>query len=269
MKVFLSHASEDKKLVEQVHIRLGSRYPEIQGWLDKYEILGGDDFIEKIHAGIAESDKFLIFLSPNSIDKPWVRTELRKALADEINGIKPEFIIPIKVGHISQVPPFLESRLYIDLETKTEEEWLQDLYAAITRTKRQIGEATENLTVSTYPAIDNPHAALVAFESHFWAEPIGFKIVTSAKIKSTKWIFPELKGMHMLSISEIKADFQYALLVQNLRIRPKSPFAIGIEFEEPGNPTQYIDSVQRWDGSGGESSLQGIVFGEESKTPAK
>ena len=63
MKVFLSHAAEDKPVVEQVYLRLRSHYPEIETWLDKYEILGGDDLIEKIHKGIAESDKFLIFLS--------------------------------------------------------------------------------------------------------------------------------------------------------------------------------------------------------------
>ena len=103
-KVFFSHASEDKPLVEQVFLRVQQRFPDIKGWLDKYEILGGDDLIESIHKGIETSDKFLIFLSPNSIDKSWVRTELRKALSDEINGIKPEFIIPVKVGHISQFP---------------------------------------------------------------------------------------------------------------------------------------------------------------------
>ena len=113
MKVFLSHASEDKKLVEQIHLRIASKFPTIESWLDKYEIFGGDDLIDKIYTGIKDADKFLIFLSPNSIDKPWVRTELKKALADEISGIKPEFIIPIKIGTIPSFPPFLESRFYI------------------------------------------------------------------------------------------------------------------------------------------------------------
>ena len=47
MRVFLSHASEDKKLVEQIHLRIASRFPTIESWLDKYEILGGDDLIDK------------------------------------------------------------------------------------------------------------------------------------------------------------------------------------------------------------------------------
>lgn len=260
MKVFLCHASEDKKLVEQVLIRLQTRFPDIQGWLDKYEILGGDDLIEKIHSGINESDKFLIFLSPNSIDKPWVRTELRKALADEIAGVKPEFIIPIKVGHISQFPPFLESRFYIDIETKTEEEWLQDIFAAISRTKKPLAEATENLRVSAHIAADNPKAAMLVFEALFWAEPIGFKITTSTAVKSSVWQLPGLKGMHQVSVSELKAEKQYALKIQDKAIRPKNPFVIGLEFDKEGDPIQYISGIEKWDGMGGDSSLRFIDF---------
>lgn len=121
-RVFFSHASEDKAIVEQVYLRITTKYPEIKGWIDKYEIVGGDDLIEKIASGIDESDKFLIFISKNSINKSWVRTELKKALMKEISGINPNFIVPIKLGHIDTFPSFLESKLYIDLETKTEDE---------------------------------------------------------------------------------------------------------------------------------------------------
>ena len=226
MKVFLSYASEDKALVEQVHLRLIVRFPEIESWLDKYEILGGDDLIEKIHSGISQADKFVIFLSPNSIDKPWVRTELRKALADEISGVKPEFIIPIKVGSIPTFPPFLESRFYIDIENKTEEEWLQDIYAAIHRKKTPLGEATENLRVSAHIASDNSKAAMLVFEALFWAEPISFKVTTTAKVKSSIWQLPGLKGMQQVSVSELKQDNTYAIAIQNYTIKPKKPFVI-------------------------------------------
>lgn len=260
MKVFLSHASEDKKLVEQVLIRLQTRFPDIQGWLDKYEIFGGDDLIEKIHAGITHSDKFLIFLSPNSVDKPWVRTELRKALSDEISGIKPEFIIPIKLGYISQFPPFLESSFYIDIETKTEEEWLQDIFSAISRTKKPLADATENLRITAHIASDNPKAAMLVFEALFWAETIAFKITTSAEVKSTVWQIPGLKGMHQVSITELKANKQYGFCMQNKVIRPKNPFVVGIEFDRDGDPIQYITGVEKWDGSDGDSSVRFIDF---------
>lgn len=260
MKVFLSYASEDKKLVEQVHLRIAKRYPKIEAWLDKYEILGGDDLIDKIHAGITAADKFLIFLSPNSIDKPWVRTELRKALADEISGVKPEFIIPIKIGTIPSFPPFLESRFYIDIENKTEDEWLQDIYAAIHREKKPLGEQTQNLRVSAHIASDNLKAAMLVFEALFWAEPISFKVTTNSPVKSTVWQLPGLTGMHQLSVSELKEDTAYALAIQNHSVQPKKPFVIGLEFEADRDPRECILQIDKWDGSGGDVSLRFMEF---------
>ena len=261
MKAFLCHASEDKALVEQVYLRLKETYLEIEPWLDKYEIIGGDDLIETIHAAISDADKFLIFLSPNSVDKPWVRTELRKALADEINGVKPEFIIPIKVGSIPSYPPFLESRFYIDIESKTENEWLEEIYRAINRQKRATDSPTENLVVSTHVASDNPRAAMLVFEARFWAEPISFRVRTSEKVVNAVWQVPGLKGMHQLSVSEKREDNEYAIALQNRSIRPKQPFIIGLEFASPGDPRQCILGVDKWDGSGGDSSLRFMSFG--------
>lgn len=260
MKVFLSHASEDKPLVEQVHLRLSTRFPNLSSWLDKYEILGGDDLIEVIHKGISEADKFLIFLSPNSIDKPWVRAELRKALSDEIKGIKPEFIVPIKVGSIPSFPPFLESKFYIDIENKTEEEWLQDIHAAIFRQKKPLGNQTENLQVSVHLAADNPRAAMLVFEARFWAEPISFLVKTAKPVKSAVWQVPGLKGMHQMSVNELRGTNQYGLAVQNQSITPKHPFVIGIEFDAPEDPRSLIVGADTWDGVGGESSLRFMSF---------
>ncbi len=260
MKIFFSHASEDKPLVEQVFLKVQNKYPDIQGWLDKYEILGGDDLIEKVHAGIEESDKFLIFLSKDSIDKPWVRTELRKALADEINGVKPEFIIPVKIGHISQMPPFLESRFYIDIESKIEEEWLADLYGAIMRQKKVLEKPSENLNVSVTTAQDNPKAAMVAFEAQFWAEPIGFKITTDADILSCRIQSPAFKGIQQISKSEIKSSREYGILIRNHTIKPKVPFIIGLVLETEGDPRSHVVEISAWDGSGGENSFSISAF---------
>jgi len=261
MKVFFSYASEDKAIVEQIFLRVCSKFPNIEGWLDKYEIVGGDDLIEKIHEGIESADKFLIFLSPNSIDKPWVRAELRKALMSEIEGIKPEFIVPVKIGTISQFPPFLESKYYIDIESKTQEEWLQDIHAAITREKKSPDKPTDNLLVSAHIASDNPKAVIVVFEAQFWAEQIGFKVTVSEDIKSTMWSLPSLKGMQQVSISKLERDKEYGVRIFDKSIRPKIPFIMRIEFADPGDPRKKVVSVDdRWDGSDGEQSMSFIHF---------
>jgi hypothetical protein len=53
-------------------------------------------------------------------------------------------------------------------------------------------KATENLRVSTHIAGDTPNAAMILFESLFWAEPIGFEISTYAEVKSSVWQIPGL-----------------------------------------------------------------------------
>lgn len=260
MKVFFSHATEDKAIVEQIFLRVIQKFPEIKGWLDKYEILGGDDLIEKVHSGIEEADKFLIFLSPASIDKPWVKTELRKALMSEIHGIKSEFIIPIKIGHISQSPAFLESRFYIDIESKTEEEWLADVYNAITRQKKNLDAPTDNLLIIASIAADEPNAVIISFEAQFWAEPIGFRVVVKENIKLAKWEMPTLKGMQQVSISELNTKLEYAVRIYNHSIKPKNPFHIKILFPTAGDPQLKIASVNKWDGEEGAKFMNIMSF---------
>lgn len=260
MKVFFSHASEDKAVVEQIYLRVCERFPDVKGWLDKYEIIGGDDLIEKINQGIEDADRFLIFLSPNSIDKPWVQAELRKALMSEIQGVKPEFIVPVKIGAISQFPPFLESKFYVDIEGKTQEEWLQDIHAAITREKKSPDRPADNIVISANIAADNTNAVVLVFEAQFWAEAIGFKVTVSEDIKSTMWSMSALKGMQQVSISKLEGTREYGIRIYDKVIRPKAPFIMGIEFEEGGDPRQKILGVGQWDGSGGEQSMSFIHF---------
>jgi len=260
MKVFFSYASEDKAIVEQVFLRVNDKFPNISGWLDKYEIFGGDDLIEKINKGIDSSDKFLIFLSSNSIDKPWIRAELRKALMKEINGVDPEFIIPVKLGKISSFPPFLESKYYIDLETKTENEWLEEIYCGITREPKIEKNSEENLKISFHIAPENPQAAIIVFESMYWAEEVSFIIKTKSKIKSNMWRFPHLKGCHNISINEKSDDFSYGVQILNINIERTKLFYVGLVFENVSDPRKEIIAVEKWDGSGGSSSMRSICF---------
>jgi hypothetical protein len=69
-----------------------------------------------------EAEKFFIFLSPMSVNKPWVQRELRRALMREISGVDPQFIVPIKLGELDRLPAFLEDKLYIDLGRLTRED---------------------------------------------------------------------------------------------------------------------------------------------------
>ena len=110
--VFLCHASEDKPSVRSVALGL-SRYG-ISSWLDEAEMKVGDVLVQKISEGIEKADKFCVFLTENSVSKPWVKFELHQAVTREINQGN-IFILPV-VLHECSIPGFLQAKMYIDFK---------------------------------------------------------------------------------------------------------------------------------------------------------
>jgi hypothetical protein len=101
---------------------------------------------------------------------------------------------------------------------------------------------------------------MLVFEAVFWAEPISFLVKTSKPVKSSVWQVHGLKGMHQMSVNEMKGESQYGLAIQSQSIKPKHPFVIGIEFDASEDPRSLILGVDKWDGFGGESSLRFMSF---------
>ena len=108
-KAFISHASEDKeRFVIDFSTKLRSK--GIDAWLDKWEMLPGDSLVDKIfEEGIKNADAFVIILSQNSVDKPWVREELNAGFVKKL-GAKIK-IIPVVIDDC-KVPECLKSTLW-------------------------------------------------------------------------------------------------------------------------------------------------------------
>lgn len=75
MKIFLSHSSSDKTLVEAVYAKLEPN----AAWIDKAEIEWGELFLEKIADGIEKASDFVLFWSVSAKKSEWVRLELNMA----------------------------------------------------------------------------------------------------------------------------------------------------------------------------------------------
>lgn len=258
MKVFFSHAGEDGQVVEQVFRRVVDTYPDVEPWLARYEIVGGDDLLDKLAQGIEEADKFLVFLSTHSVDKPWVKAELKKALMAEIQGVKPEFIVPVKLGKISRFPPFIESKYYIDLEAKTEAEWLPEMHASITGVPTSGPDTKKNLRVTYERVIGEDAAVAVVFEAAYWAEPIGFRIATGAPIIDRQHqLLPPQRGGTLNYATQEERNI-YGVALPHNRLSPGQRFAMLMKFEAGTDLTRVISRVEQWDGSG--STQSGIAF---------
>ncbi len=79
---FISHSTLDKPFVRQLAVDLLAAGVKV--WIDEQRIVVGDSIPEKVAQGVAESDFFVVVLSKNSVQSPWVTKELNHALVKEI-----------------------------------------------------------------------------------------------------------------------------------------------------------------------------------------
>jgi len=110
VNVFISYSRKDRRFVRRLTKDL-ERYG-FAVWIDEKDIRVGSSIAESIRVGIERSDYFLVVISENSSDSPWVRRELDVALNAEMSG-RIRSVLPLMVGTIT-VPSLLEGKLYAD-----------------------------------------------------------------------------------------------------------------------------------------------------------
>ncbi|SMG17745.1 toll/interleukin-1 receptor domain-containing protein [Paraburkholderia susongensis] len=123
---FLSHSSIDKPFIRQLAADLTANGVDV--WLDEQRIRVGDSIPEKIAQGLAGSDFFLIGMSGNSANSPWVQKELNNALVNEVQRRKVH-ILPLKLDD-SPMPQILADKKYADF-SKSYKAGLDDLLNAL------------------------------------------------------------------------------------------------------------------------------------------
>ncbi len=79
--VFISHSSKDDGFVKELREALEGLGLSV--WADSRELVGGAKLAPKIEEAIETASHFVAVLSPAVFNSPWVRREIRKALAVE------------------------------------------------------------------------------------------------------------------------------------------------------------------------------------------
>jgi len=231
-KVFFSYASEDREVVDAIYTALATEHPEHKPWMDKYEIVAGQSLLDKIADGMDAAEKFFVFLSSLSITKPWVKRELQRALMREIDGVEPDYIVPVKLSDLARVPAFLEGKRYIDLAVLRREEWLSEFDAAIrgAPTSRVHAESAENVEVRVEVGPEGPHVAHLHFHATMWAEEFAFVVQTREDLAPLSTNGPG-------AIMELLVGSSFALTKPRLRVGPRI-VALGFEAPDlrPGRP---------------------------------
>jgi hypothetical protein len=90
--IFISHASEDTKIVAQP-LADTLRRAGVKVWLDEYELKIGDSLIGRIEEGLSKSRFGAVILSPAFLAKLWPKKELAGLRAREVEGRR--VVLPI------------------------------------------------------------------------------------------------------------------------------------------------------------------------------
>jgi hypothetical protein len=107
--VYLAHASEDHEtLARPLAEKLMANGIEV--WFDEWEIRPGDSLRRKMEAGLANCTHFVVLLTPHSLHKPWVETEVDAGFVRAVSG--DARFIGLRMGvSVNDLSPFLRTLL--------------------------------------------------------------------------------------------------------------------------------------------------------------
>lgn len=107
-KVFLSFGWEDHSLAGKIAHELMSQ--GVDTWWADWEIKSGDSIRQRIDEGLGRCTHFLVLLSPNSIDKPWVKEEMDAGFMRMLDNACTFLPLRYNLSH-EKLPPLLKGRL--------------------------------------------------------------------------------------------------------------------------------------------------------------
>lgn len=218
VKVFVSHSSKDKSIVDRIVSDLENR--GISVWYDKSEIKAGDNIVEKVNEGLRDSKYFLIILSPNAIRSSWVTEETSFAVLQQI-ALKGIFVIPILIEDCD-IPPLLRPKRYVDFRNSYDQGIQQLLEVFMANSEVLVSLSREK--ISPWPDISQADKEYIYLYSTRFDKV--FKLPCSLNSSASElidYIVETLKLPWNKDIPELgmRWSFSYAIL-HNGRIIPLS-----------------------------------------------
>jgi TIR domain len=127
MRVFISYSSKDEGLATKVVKSLEDA--GLDAWYQKREILPGDNWAEKIAAGLKESTAMVVLVTPAALESDAVRNSISYALTESAFSKR---LIPVIVGESEDFPadqmPWIFKRLHtvtLSKDGKNEDQFKQ------------------------------------------------------------------------------------------------------------------------------------------------
>ena len=134
--VFISYSQKDKERVSLFASLMAKNGFDI--WMDVKNISLGESIISAIAEALNNVDIYMLFISHNSSESPWVTEEWNIALTKNIEHKKPR-IIPVLLDDCN-IPSALSGRLYLDAR--------KSIQSALVQLHREFQQTDVNNTVS-------------------------------------------------------------------------------------------------------------------------
>src|SRR3954454_11335093 len=115
--VFLSHATNDKPLVEELARRLTRE--NLKPWLDKWNLIPGTPWQPELEAALAECASCAVIIGPGGFG-PWHHEEMRTAINRRVEDRAHAFrVIPVLLPGVerperSKLPGFLSATTWVE-----------------------------------------------------------------------------------------------------------------------------------------------------------
>lgn len=201
LRVFLCHASQDKPAVRKMYAYL--KQHGVQPWLDREDLLPGQDWEVEIPKALFASDVILVCISKNSINKEgYVQKEIAFALDKALE--KPEgtiFIIPVKLEECD-VPNRLKRYHWVDYyRTDGRKRLLMGLNLRVQglgddiipvvledsrqRTPRPVSPKSEKKEEETSVTLDHPPSSVKQTEQKFTQKKPFTRILNSSSLNAS------------------------------------------------------------------------------------
>lgn len=92
--IFISHSSMDDVFVKELRVALESSGLTV--WADSRNLRGGEKLAQEVEEAIEQARQFIAVISVNTINSPWVRKEIAKALEVERRRSNEEYrVVPL------------------------------------------------------------------------------------------------------------------------------------------------------------------------------
>lgn len=132
--VFISYSRKDSDVAERVEAALGRA--GVKTWRDKGDIVAGENFVNRIGAGLSGSNTFVLLISRDAVNSEWVTSEYSTALVLSNEPGNPLVIIPVLIKDATEedIPSLLISTQSVDLRDESKfDDGIKELIQGVKR----------------------------------------------------------------------------------------------------------------------------------------